>query len=491
MSSFIIPLRRLRFTHRVVCVVFCLASLTAMGQNPQSIIYTKHNLSISGPGSLRSSTEADICIFCHAPHNATGVGPLWNHALSTATYTPYSSSTLKATVGQPTGASKLCLSCHDGTVALGMVANRSTSIPMQPGATIIPAGRTLIGTDLSAHHPVSFTYDTALATKQGELRDPSTLVQEVRLDQSGQMQCTACHDPHNNQYGSFLVMNNTASAMCLYCHTPNQWATSLHAISTATWNGSGPNPWPHTSGTTVAANACENCHSPHAAGTKLRLLNFSPDEQNCYSCHSGTVASKNIAAEMNKISAHPIAQTSGIHDPTEDAINAPRHVACEDCHNPHAATAATALAPAAPGALAGVRGVTSGGSVIQPIQNEYELCFRCHGDSANRGPARVTRQFVQTDTLLEFNPANTSFHPVIAMGRNQSVPSLISPWTTSSFTYCTDCHNNDQGPGAGTGNTGPNGPHGSSLHPHSGAEVVADGLNPLQRRKFRPVFQMP
>ena len=489
MSAFIIPLRRLRFTQCVVCVVFCLASLAAMGQNPQSIIYTKHNLSISGPGSLRSSTEADICIFCHAPHNTTGVGPLWNHALSTATYTPYSSSTLKATVAQPTGASKLCLSCHDGTVALGMVANRSTSIPMQPGATTIPAGRTLIGTDLSAHHPVSFTYDTALATKQGELRDPSTLVQEVRLDQSGQMQCTSCHDPHNNQYGSFLVMNNTASAMCLYCHTPNQWATSLHAISTATWNGSGLNPWPHTSGTTVAANACENCHSPHAAGTRLRLLNFSPDEQNCYSCHSGTVASKNIAAEINKISAHPIAQTSGIHDPTEDAINAPRHVACEDCHNPHAANAATALAPAAPGALAGVRGVNSGGSVIQPIQNEYEVCFRCHADSANRGPARVSRQFVQTNTRLEFNPANTSFHPVIAVGRNASVPSLISPWTTSSFTYCTDCHNNDQGPGAGTGNTGPNGPHGSSYIPILERQLLLTDFTPYNAANFALCFK--
>ncbi|MGB7745798.1 MAG: cytochrome c3 family protein, partial [Verrucomicrobiia bacterium] len=287
--------RRACLIHRVAGLLFCSLTVTAMGQNPQSIVFTKHNLSVSGPGSLRASTEADICIFCHAPHNTTGVGPLWNHALSAAIYTPYSSSTLRATVGQPTGASKLCLSCHDGTVALGMVASRSTPIPMRSGATSIPYGRTRIGTDLSAHHPISFTYDAALATKQGELRDPVTLVREVRLDQSGQLQCTSCHDPHNNQYGNFLVKDNTASALCLDCHTPNQWATSIHATSMAIWNNSGPNPWPHTSGTTVAANACENCHSPHAASTKRRLLNFSPDEQNCYSCHSGTVASKNIA----------------------------------------------------------------------------------------------------------------------------------------------------------------------------------------------------
>ena len=479
-----------RRLHRVAGALFCLLALPVMGQNPQSIVFSKHNLSVSGPGSLRASTESDVCIFCHAPHNTTGVGPLWNHALSTATYTTYNSSTLKATVGQPTGSSKLCLSCHDGTVALGMVASRSTPIRMQSGATIIPAGRTRIGTDLSAHHPVSFFYNSTLATKQGELRDPVTLVQEVRLDSTGQMQCTSCHDPHNNQYGAFLVKDNTASAMCLDCHTPNQWATSSHATSTATWNGSGPNPWPHTSGTTVAANACENCHSPHAAGIKLRLLNFSPDEQNCYSCHSGTVAAKNIAAEFNKASVHPVAQTSGIHDPAEDAINSTRHVACEDCHNPHATKNAAALAPAAPGALAGVRGVNSGGAVIQQIQNEYELCFRCHGDSGNRGPARVTRQFVQTDTLLEFNPANTSYHPVIAVGRNANVPSLtLPPWTASSIIYCGDCHNNDQGPGAGAGNTGPKGPHGSRFTPLLERQLLLTDFTPYNAANFDLCFK--
>ena len=471
--------------------IFLFAALTALAQNPQSIIFTKHNLSISGPGSLRSSTESDICIFCHAPHNTTGEGPLWNHDLSHATYTPYKSTTLQATdVDQPTGASKLCLSCHDGTVALGLVANRSAPIKMQTGVTTIPAGRTRIGTDLSAHHPISFYYTPALATKQRELRDPNTLVQEVRLDKTGQLQCTSCHDPHNNQYGNFLVMDNTASAMCLDCHTPNQWATSIHATSTATWNGNGPNPWPHTSGTTVAANACENCHRPHAAGTPARLLDFTPYEQNCDSCHSGTVAAKNIAAEFNtKVSVHPIALTSGIHDPVEDAINAPRHVACEDCHNPHAAKEAAAIAPAAPGSLTGVRGVNSSGAVIPQIQNEYELCFRCHGDSANRGPALVRRQVVQTDTLLEFNRANTSFHPVIAVGQNPGVTSLISPWSPSSIIYCTDCHNNDQGPGAGAGNTGPKGPHGSRYAPILERQLLLTDFTPYNADNFALCFK--
>jgi predicted CXXCH cytochrome family protein len=440
-----------------------LIAAPAAAQTPTSIVNSKHNLAIGGPGPVRSPTESDVCIFCHAPHGASTDGPLWNHAMSVASYTPYSSSTLKATVGQPTGASKLCLSCHDGTVALGMIFSRPVPIPMPSGALSIPPGPSLIGTDLSSHHPVSFLYDSPLVSINGELRNPNTLVRAVRLDQTGNLQCTSCHDPHNNQFGQFLVEDNTASALCQECHVPKYWDASIHASSQATWNGVGQNPWPHTSQTTVAANACENCHTPHAAQTPKRLLNFTPDEQNCLSCHSGTVANKSIADEFNKISVHPVVMTSGQHDPAEDIINSPRHVACEDCHNPHATRPAIALAPAAPGALTAVRGVTGGGGEVRELQNEFELCFRCHGDSPNRGPALVQRQFVQTNTRLQFNPGNTSFHPVEVIGKNPDVPSLLTPLSTASLVYCTDCHNNDQGPNAG--GTGPNGPHGSVYEP--------------------------
>ncbi len=444
---------------------FLFLAASALAQpNPNSIIFSKHNLSVSGPGALRSSTEREVCVFCHTPHNATGDGPLWNHAMSAAAYTPYSSSTLKAVVGQPTGASKLCLSCHDGTVALGMVGSRPAPIPMQSGAATISSGRSYIGTDLSAHHPVSFDYQSSYAASAGELRAPATLVNNVRLDRAGQLQCTSCHDPHNNQYGTFLVMDNTASALCVQCHSPNQWVGSAHATSTAVWNGSGANPWPHTSGTTVAANACENCHRPHTAGSPKRLLNFIPEEQNCLVCHSGTVATKNIASELNKVSVHPILQTSGIHDAAEDPLNAPRHVTCVDCHNPHATKASASPALAVSGSLANVRGINAAGAVVPAISYEYELCFRCHGDSeGNSGTVWVQRQYPQTNLRQAFNPGTTSFHPIEVIGKNSSVPSLIPPLSVASVITCSDCHNNDQGPL--NGGSGPNGPHGSSYAP--------------------------
>ena len=44
---------------------------------------TKHNLSVSGPGPAQATSETEICIFCHTPHNASPGTPLWNHELST------------------------------------------------------------------------------------------------------------------------------------------------------------------------------------------------------------------------------------------------------------------------------------------------------------------------------------------------------------------------------------------------------------------------
>jgi predicted CXXCH cytochrome family protein len=428
-----------------------------------SVITSKHNLSVSGPGEIKASAETEICIFCHTPHRGTGETPLWNHAMSAATYTPYNSSTIKATIGQPSGASKLCLSCHDGTVALGLLNSRSGPIEMQNGTTTMPPGASNLGKDLSAHHPVSFTFDGALAARDGQLKDPSQLKDKVRLDHNQQLQCTSCHDPHNNQYGKFLVQDNYASALCINCHNPDGWTMSIHRTSSKTWTGAGVNPWPHTDGQTVSANGCENCHAPHAAGIKPRLLNFVNEEMNCNSCHSGNVAQLNVQDEFNKISVHPVTATSGVHDPVEDPVNPPRHVECVDCHNPHAVNGSPAVAPNASGALASLTGLTSAGTIINPLTKEYELCFRCHADSIARAPAYVARQFVETNKRLQFWANNASFHPVVTTGRNPNVPSLVAPYTSGSVIYCTDCHNNNQGPGAG--GTGPRGPHGSSFPP--------------------------
>ena len=447
-----------------------LLGASAWTANAASVVGSKHDLSVNGPASgITASTETEVCIFCHTPHFASTQAPLWNRTDSATTYTLYSSSTTKATIGQPTGASKLCLSCHDGTVALGLVRSRSTPITMSGGVTTLPSGRiTNLGTDLSDDHPISFLYNAALVTTNGQLKSPPT-TGRVHVDAGGSVQCTSCHDAHDPQYGNFLVTDSAYGALCITCHNMPSWNTASHATATKTWNGIGSTPWPHAASsnlTTVAANACENCHNPHTAGGKARLLNSNVEESNCYPCHNGNVAAKNIQTEFGKFSIHPIAVTTGTHDPTEATLvpnGTGHHVECVDCHNPHASNTGTNVVPGGvTGALGSLPGVNLSGNPVNPATYEYEVCFRCHAATA-KGPAAITRQFNNLNTLTQFNTANASYHPVEGANTGAVAPSLITPtWTTSSIIKCTDCHNNDAGPG--NGGTGPKGPHGSANH---------------------------
>jgi predicted CXXCH cytochrome family protein len=171
-------------------------------------------------GNAWSNTE--ICLPCHTPHNALAVtgAPLWNHMMSAvASYTLYTSPTFNGstTIGQPGTQSKLCLSCHDGTVALENFGGTTT------GTTFI-SGTFNVGSDLSNDHPIGFTYNAALATTDPGLWNPTTqpsgLGGTISADMlfTNQLECASCHDVHDNTHAPFLRMANTGSALCLTCH---------------------------------------------------------------------------------------------------------------------------------------------------------------------------------------------------------------------------------------------------------------------------------
>lgn len=203
------------------------SSNTNIGSGTGTGSYTNNYWYKSGT-NVAWNTRNGVCTPCHAAHHTDEdqLVPLWNHVTTKSSgFTPYSSPSLNASVGQPTAESLACLSCHDGTVAVNNTLNSVYTNAAAGGVYI--TGEAQIaegGNDLHTTHPISFTYDAALATADGQLENPETYhigdaktrlsvqTAPVPASWSGtsltgktideallfnhQMQCSSCHDPH-------------------------------------------------------------------------------------------------------------------------------------------------------------------------------------------------------------------------------------------------------------------------------------------------------
>ena len=332
-----------------------LPAAPANGQRVSDVRGTRHNLSVNGPGTTRAAVggTTEVCVFCHTPHGATQQdqggtplrSPLWNRRVpSGATYTPYTSSSLDAQAildglnAQPGGSSKLCLSCHDGTLAIGNVnvlnGNVNVSIPMTgtgPGGTMpvgegVQSGFTrFLGTDLRNDHPISLTYSSALAARDGELRPvdaaqrwpagtgsvvgvrapgfkPLLPLEPTGTAGAGQVQCATCHDPHLRELDAtkgnqkFLraqrfqeaaptsAHNPAGDIVCVSCHDKNQglgsWAFSAHArpdVADETYRDAAATLREFPAALPVWKAACLNCHDTHTVQGARRLTREGTD----------------------------------------------------------------------------------------------------------------------------------------------------------------------------------------------------------------------
>lgn len=452
-------------------MLLCLLPGTALA----GLRETVHNLSPGGAGrrqaggqgggaALAGSGEDDLCNFCHTPHDAGASRGLWNHEMEPVTYKLYESSTTEAQIQQPTGSSRFCLSCHDGLIALGALKHHAESTLGKL------SGPSVLGTDLSDDHPISFVYDQSLASRRHDLAPPAALRGSVKLDDSGQMQCTSCHDAHVDRYSNFLVMDPAHSNLCVACHRLPHWEESSHATSAATARGA--DPLPGLGFATVEQNGCSSCHRSHGAPQPRRLLNDRTEEGVCLACHNGKTAAKDLWRESVKYSAHRVDLYTNLHDPTETPSLMPEHVECVDCHNSHQ-TRARSVAGQIPGPLTGVSGVNISGSFTREANFEYEVCLKCHGVTQARNPIVYRADNVSNIRLL-IDPQNPSFHPVADVGRNPNIIGLITPLTPASRTPCISCHNNDAGSQLGSG--APRGPHGSNYRPILTAEYHLDAI---------------
>lgn len=209
---------------------FALVLLACAAHAQESgVAHTLHNLSVSGRGEIRAQSETEVCKFCHIPHNAVVPSPLWGHALSQADR--YDAPRIGRSVQrspQPDGASRLCLSCHDGTIALGQLG-RGGTLPMAGAQRLDRGRRSHLGTDLSGSHAISFVVpDTDAAAEDSTDMGLKPLAAirgdgQVRLDGQGKMQCTTCHDPHADRYYQagrvpHFWVKPTVDEVCRTCH---------------------------------------------------------------------------------------------------------------------------------------------------------------------------------------------------------------------------------------------------------------------------------
>ncbi len=400
-----------------------------------------HNLG-SGSSSPLTGSRPDSCAYCHAPHSGLNTG-LWNQKLTTQTYSTYSSNTEKnITTQPPLGAvSNQCLSCHDGTVAVGATVAYGQ---VTTRGSMLTAD--VFGSNMQSSHPFSLALPlqdnidlAASLAANGTTADPTHAVKLI----NGNVECTSCHNPHVQAKDlispNFLVKDSSSGQLCLACHDPSRtmggqtnpladWSTSAHALSTSKISpqallGSYP---------TVATNACISCHAPHNASGPNRLLR-GQNEQDCISCHNGGANVSPMAPSANVFAeyaapkvGHPFPASTNPHDPTEGVLlNNNRHATCVDCHSAHGSEPVGVFPPAplmriSQKNVAGVS-ATDGTTVLTPAVNQYENCLRCHGTSSGKQvqtiygyfPVRAVSGGDPLNLIPQFAVSATSSHPVM------------------------------------------------------------------------------
>lgn len=453
-----------------------------------------------GPGtpSPIAGARPDACAYCHAPHSGLNRG-LWNQKLTTQTYTTYTSDTEKNAGTQPTlgRSSNQCLSCHDGTVAVGntvaygQVTTRGSMFTQD-----------VFGGNMQSSHPFSLvlplkdTVDLAASlAASGKTADTTGAVRLI----NGNVECISCHNPHVQAKDpvsrNFLVKDGSSGQLCLACHDPTRqmsgqvnplsdWALSAHALSTDKISPTAQ----LGSYATVAGDACISCHTPHNASGPARLLR-GQNEQDCIACHNGANVSPmpayaNVFAEYATPKVgHPFPSSTNQHDAAEATLlNNNRHATCVDCHNGHGSETVGVFPPPpliriSQKDIAGLS-ASDGTSILAPAINQYENCLRCHGASSGKQvqpiygyfPARAVAAGDPLNLIPQFATSATSSHPVTHTSNSTlPQPSLLANMLNldgatqgramGTQILCSDCHNSDDN--REFGGSGANGPHGS------------------------------
>ena len=219
--------------------LIALAAALPLAAAKATLVGSAHDFSLA----TWASSSHGVCSICHDPHasDPNQLVPLWRHATTATVFTTYTSPSMApSNVGVTiSGASRACLSCHDGTLAINATLTSSGSsgtISQQPGVS----AQSILGTDLSHNHPISITYDSSLVSRG--MFDPTTATLQWGAGLVGQtiqaallkgashnmVECSSCHDPHRMAGDSALDSrmrritqldtNGRGSTLCRTCH---------------------------------------------------------------------------------------------------------------------------------------------------------------------------------------------------------------------------------------------------------------------------------
>lgn len=232
-------------------LLFCASGMA--GRKFTDVGSHRHDFS-AGSGLLQSTNEEGICVFCHTPHGGSVDTPLWNRQDPSGGPFPLYGQPANIRIDEipsaqydgtdyPNGSTKLCLSCHDGVSSVTAILNpsnmtvgpilmgsdnltdyNSTGISDNPNGMIV---------NLAISHPVSFVYDASVLAALDGFYGPGIYSlptgPNVKLDAADRMQCTTCHDPHDDtRQGGYpypFWANYTGASpgdyddTCQRCHT--------------------------------------------------------------------------------------------------------------------------------------------------------------------------------------------------------------------------------------------------------------------------------
>jgi len=226
----------------------------AQGTN-DTILGSKHDFTglnkragVVAMPSVAFSDFGNPCVYCHIPpeQSETDYGPTgsvqgWNrYQPATDAFQLYQSQFLDSKTRTPSPISLLCLSCHDGTMAVDMVVFKPNTFDYEEDKALhmringadntISCGKCHngrvahsiaikhLGTDLRNDHPISMRY-AGLLRVDPDFRLPHTpdgFSNGVKLYE-GRVECASCHNVHDPEKDLFLRVNS--DLLCQTCHT--------------------------------------------------------------------------------------------------------------------------------------------------------------------------------------------------------------------------------------------------------------------------------